>query len=435
MATPRCDFSRIAAGITIFFALSMFARDPIVRAGTDNSSNNGLGKPMGFYPNYQHEMLSRNEAQQRPGHRPSASQAFQQLPRAKTAANEYLAPRLMQTHSGATTAAEGPAGTSSTTCTSLIPGGPPLPSPLCSTTHHAGHLPLQAAPTTIGEARQARRAHQALHYSSKRDTEQAGGSSLQLGGRSMPAAATPDAARCTLQPTIVISLAPHMHRPARVIPFGAGYEQAKPAMDPQHAATKQLISDDYEKLQECEQASEARHLFKLGKHVPNNMPAKEGMGQQQLSHEKGDLPKKNPPGFFGARRQAKAVVLMQQTHDPTTSTMPSFLARSLDARDPPLGAEHEQPKVGTVVPAMGQSPLEGTPMSAARRRQGQQLDARHGTPSRRPQAAPPFPLTPAGEVIQPPPPALPPEAWPCECNTNKAKHPKRDKVFLNTTHY
>mmetsp|Transcript_26000 Transcript_26000/g.38203 ORF Transcript_26000/g.38203 Transcript_26000/m.38203 type:complete len:341 (+) Transcript_26000:119-1141(+) len=143
MATPRCDFSPIAAGITIFFALSMFARDPIVRAGTDNSSNNGLGKPMGFYPNYQHEMLSRNEAQQRPGHRPSASQAFQQLPRAKTAANEYLAPRLMQTHSGATTAAEGPAGTSSTTCTSLIPGGPPLPSPLCSTTHHAGHPSLQ----------------------------------------------------------------------------------------------------------------------------------------------------------------------------------------------------------------------------------------------------------------------------------------------------
>ena len=51
-----------------------------------------------------------------------------------------------------------------------------------------------------------------------------------------------------------------------------------------------------------------------------------------------------------------------------------------------------------------------------------------------PLPAPPLPLTPAGEVIQLPPPALPPEAWPCECNTNKAKHPKRDKVFLNTTH-
>jgi len=74
------------------------------------------------------------------------------------------------------------------------------------------------------------------------------------------------------------------------------------------------------------------------------------------------------------------------------------------------------------------------PMAAARRRQGQQLYAWHGTPSRRPQAAPPFPLTPAGEATQPQPPALPPGAWPCEYNTNKAKQPKRDKVFLNTTH-
>jgi len=74
------------------------------------------------------------------------------------------------------------------------------------------------------------------------------------------------------------------------------------------------------------------------------------------------------------------------------------------------------------------------PMAATRRRQGQQLYAWHGTPSRRPQTEPPFPLTPAGEAIQPQPPALPPDAWPCECNTNKAKQPKRDKVFLNTTH-
>jgi len=52
--------------------------------------------------------------------------------------------------------------------------------------------------------------------------------------------------------------------------------------------------------------------------------------------------------------------------------------------------------------------------------QGQQLYAWHGTPSRRPQAAPPFPLIAASEATQPPPPALPPEAWPCECNTDKA---------------
>jgi len=63
------------------------------------------------------------------------------------------------------------------------------------------------------------------------------------------------------------------------------------------------------------------------------------------------------------------------------------------------------------------------PMAAARRRQGHQIYAWHGTPSNS-----------AAEVIQPQPPALPPEAWPCECNTNKAKQPKRDKVFLNTTH-
>ena len=50
------------------------------------------------------------------------------------------------------------------------------------------------------------------------------------------------------------------------------------------------------------------------------------------------------------------------------------------------------------------------PMAAARRRQGQQLYAWHGTPSRRPQVTPPFPLTPAGEVIQSQPPTLPPEA-------------------------
>jgi len=33
-----------------------------------------------------------------------------------------------------------------------------------------------------------------------------------------------------------------------------------------------------------------------------------------------------------------------------------------------------------------------------------------------------------------PPPALLSEVWPCECNTDKAKQPKRDEVFLNTIH-
>jgi len=56
------------------------------------------------------------------------------------------------------------------------------------------------------------------------------------------------------------------------------------------------------------------------------------------------------------------------------------------------------------------------PMAAARRRQGQQLYAWHGPPSMRPQAAKPFPLAAASEATQPQPLALPPEAWPCECN-------------------
>ena len=156
----------------------------------------------------------------------------------------------------------------------------------------------------------------------------------------MPAAATPAAVRGTLQPTSAISLDkfgnPHMHRPARGPPFGAGHEHAKHAMDPKPTNNKQIISDVREKLQARTQSPEARQLIKLG--TPHmHMPA----------------------------------------------------------RDLPFGAEHEQAKLA--------------------------ID---------PLPAPPLPLTPAGEVIHPPPPALPPEAWPCECNTNKAKHPKRDKVFL-----
>ena len=282
----------------------------------------------------------------------------------------------------------------------------------------------------MGEAPQERRAQQAPHYGN----EQAGSSSLQLGGGSAPAAATPAAARCSLQPASSAKLGtPHMHRQARDLPFGAGHEQAKLAMDPKPANNKQIIlddrgklqacahapearqllkhrtthmhgpaldlpfgagheqaklvtnpmpanneqinSDDREKMQQCAKAPEARHQLKahggnalikpqrltrnaphlpradgyvqagssglqlrgesmshatLGQntlqstqytthakprlpcnHVPIIMPAKDGMGQQQLSHEKGDLQKKNPAGFFGARRHAKATAPMQ----------------------------------------------------------------------------------------------------------------------------
>jgi len=74
------------------------------------------------------------------------------------------------------------------------------------------------------------------------------------------------------------------------------------------------------------------------------------------------------------------------------------------------------------------------PMAAAGRRQGQQLYAWHGTHSTSLPAASPFPLTTASEATQPELPALPLEAWPCECNIDKATQPKRDKVFPNTTH-
>ena len=310
------------------------ARDYSFSSGTDNSSNNGLGKPMGFYPNHQHEMLSRNEAQQRPGHRPSASQAFHPLLLAQTVANEKMTPQPRQNQPGAPTAAEGSAGISGTTCTRLIPGGPPSPSPLSSTTQPDAALPQQAAPTTMGAAPQERRAQQAPHHSIKHGNEQAGRSSLQLGGGSTPAAVTPAVVRCSLQPASSAKLGiPHMHKQARDLPFGAGHVQANLVMDPVTASNKQKNLDDRGKLQTRTQAPEA----------PDN---------------------------------TQTTTTGQYTH----STLLKSSNRS---------------------------------MSAARRRQGQQLYAWHGTPSRRPQAAPPFPLTPAGEVIQPPPPALPPEAWPC----------------------
>jgi len=138
---------------------------------------------------------------------------------------------------------------------------------------------------------------------------------------------------------------------------------------------------------------------------------------------------------------------LQQPHGPAKimRQKPKLLVRL--ARYHPFGEGHEQARSehkekpvntqATLTAQYTHSRLlksSNRPMAAARRRQGQQLYVWHGTLIRRPQAAPTFPLTPAGEVIQPQPPALPPEACPCECNTNKAKQPKRDKVFLNTTH-
>jgi len=442
-ATPRCDFSRIAAGVqNHLFALPVFARDPIVRAGTDNSIENRAWQALGHCPNIQHEMLHRNAAHTRLGKKPSASQAFQQLPRAQTDANKQSTLQLIQTQSGATTAAEGPAGTSSTTCTSLIPGGPPSPSPLSSTTQPAVALPQQAAPTTMGEVPQERRAQQAPHHSIKHDNEQAGNSILQLEGGSTPAATTPATVRCSLQLACSAKLGTlHMHRQARDLPFGAGHVQANLVMDPVTANNKQKKLDDRGKLQTRAQAPETRQLLKhrtTHLHRPAlDLPFVAGHEQANLAMNPMSGTKKQMNSDDREKLQECALA---------SAARQQFKAHGGNAPHTLRG--HEQARLEYITkPDNTQTTTTGQythstllkssnrTMSAARRRQGQQLDAQHDTPSRRPQVAPPFPLTPAGEVIQPPPPALPPEAWPCECNTNKAKHPKRDKVFLNTTHY
>ena len=144
---------------------------PLVRDKTDNSSNTELGKLLGYYPNIQHEMLNRNEAQKRPGIKPSAPLSFQTLPRAQTHPNGCLTLQLKKSQPGATTAAEGSAGTESTTYTSLIPGGPSSPSPWSPTTQDARPTPQQAAPTTLGEAQQERMAQQAQHHSIEKGSE------------------------------------------------------------------------------------------------------------------------------------------------------------------------------------------------------------------------------------------------------------------------
>ena len=72
-------------------------------------------------------------------------------------------------------------------------------------------------------------------------------------------------------------------------------------------------------------------LIKLQRLARNASP----LAQQQLSHDEGDLHKKIPSGFFGARRHSQAVAPMQQMQDSTTSATPSFLAKSRAARDLP----------------------------------------------------------------------------------------------------
>jgi len=130
------------------------------------------------------------------------------------------------------------------------------------------------------------------------------------------------------------------------------------------------------------------------------------------------LARHNPLGE--GNRQARSVLRPEQGTE--QGMLPRHATQGLKQK--PVPTQHKETQGNTQATATAQythsSLLESfnRPMAAARRRQWQQLYAWHGTPTRRPQAAPPFPLTPAGEAIQPQPAALPPEAWPCECNTN-----------------
>jgi len=203
-------------------------------------------------------MLHRNAAQKRPGKKPSASQAFQQLPRAQIPANGDTPCQLSRRQPDATTAMEGSAGAKSTTCTSLIPGGPPSPSPRDLTTHGARPALQQAAPATTGEAPPERRAQHARYHSPETGHKHAGSNRLQLGGKSTPAATS---ARDTLPPTKPITQGKlrtlHRPGPARDLPFGAAHEQVKHVMDQLPANNIHKISDDRKMVQGCAQASEA----------------------------------------------------------------------------------------------------------------------------------------------------------------------------------
>ena len=262
-------------------------------------------------------------------------------------------------------------------------------------------------------------ARNALHPPGK-GSEQAGRNGLQLGDSTTPAAAS---ARFTLQlaSTAWAHRVPHMRRPAQDPAFEARHEQAQPVMDPLAVSIKKINSDVRNKLQDSTQVPEARQLFKVlgeqasdkihclagdaplpptsaddcepgesklpgestphdtpdpdtlqsaeyttkanpmlpGRQGPTNMPARKCSDKQQPRPAEPIVQKKNPAVLFGARRLANVTAPMQQTHDPTTSAMSSFSARTRAARDPSLGAGHEQPEAGTGE-KMGQSPPGGT---------------------------------------------------------------------------
>jgi len=210
-------------------------------------------------------MLHRNAAQQRPGNLPSAPQAFQKPLWAQTQANGYTTSQLRQSQPGATTAAEGSAGTMDTTHISLIHDGTPSPQPRNSTPHATMPTLQRTAPTTTRRAQHERKAQLERPHPPEEGNEQAGSNSLQLGGESTPHAVL---AQCTLQPMKPsIKSKPnthHMLTPTRELLFGAGHEQAKHVMD-QTPTTYKLKNSDVRKILQTQTLQKVLDLTKIGR--------------------------------------------------------------------------------------------------------------------------------------------------------------------------
>jgi len=294
-------------------------------------------------------MLHRNTAHTRPSFEQSAPQMFQQLPRAQNAANGGMTSQPTRHLAGAPTTAAGAAGISSTSCTSLILDVSALPSPPSPTTQHTEPAWRQAAPITNGKAQSECGAQQALHHHNKIDNKQAGSSSLQLGGGSSPAAATPAAGWDTLQPTSAISRpepgTPRLHRPAPDLSLGAGYEQTEPGLNPLPATSKKINSVDRKKLQSSTQVPEARKLFyhhgtnalaqlhRLARNAPH--PPGQGSAQGSNGLQLGDS---STPAAASARFSPQLAS--------TTTWAHRFPHMPRHARDPPFVTGHEQAQLG-----------------------------------------------------------------------------------------
>jgi len=276
----------------------------------------------------------------------------------------------------------------------------------------------RAAPTITGRTQHEHKPRPARPHSLEEGNEQAGSNSLQLGGESTPHAASAQRTLQSTQPsTKARPRNQHMFRPTRDPPFGVGHEQAKHVLGQTPTKNKQKKLDDREMLQKRAHAPTVLHLPQdpgenamirlqrltrnashqpleegyeqasssslqlrretmphatfgpdilqstqhttnakprlLPRSVPTYVPAKRRMGQQQLGQERGNLQKKNPAD--SARQQVKAPTPMQQTHDPTKNAKLSPQGRAWAARDPPLGAGHEQLEADTVEPETGQT--------------------------------------------------------------------------------